>query len=362
MPRPTFPSLRNQRIAEQQAVLDRLRSGLGITAKPASPFLAAGRAVAGKPEAMGTVYGAELDGKSVLRMPKGMSQSGFLGPINVAGRTYYPAQSGEDVIFMQGRQYPGGFGRAANAEETDDGRVSGLFRGIAGRDIGGDGRSDEARALASQYAPKPFPMTQEGQFKRYFETPEFNYVFGAQTGKGPKTAAEMATLGTQRQAPTSAPLSDYYRSQSALGRVNQAAIQEMYKDRPDLQQWAAANPMLAQREYTKKYGTTDITKLAPDEENIMGEFGSRAQNETGYKYGFGFPANPVPPTQQPGPGGMDQGERVSYFRGRENIVPLQAMKTTGEGMPAFSTTSGSLSDAADAFVKAMKTKSGAFGS
>ena len=366
MPRPTFPSLRNQRIAEQQAVLDRLRSGLGITAKPASPFLTAGRAIAGKPEAMGTVYGAELGGKSVLRMPKGMSQSGFLGPINVAGRTYYPAQSGEDVIFMQGRQYPGGFGRAANAEEADDGRVSGLFRGIAGRDIGGDGRSDEARALASQYAPKPFPMTQEGQFDRYFKTPEFDYVFGAQTGKGPKTAEEMAALGTQRQAPTSAPLSDYYRSQSALGRVNQEEIQKMYADRPDLQKWAAANPMLAQREYVKRQGGRP---LAPDQETVMGDLGSRAQSETGYTpEAFGLPANPVPPTQQPGPGGMNQGELVSYSRGVENIKPLQALKTTGEGMPAFSTTSGfqtgtgSLSDAADAFVKAMKTKSGAFGS
>ena len=240
-------------------------------------------------------------------------------------------------------------------------------RAVVGADIGGDGRSDEARALASQYAPKPFPMTREGQFDRYFKTPEFDYVFGAQTGKGPKTAEEMVTLGAQRQAPTTAPLSDYYRSQSALGRVNQEEIQKMYADRPDLQKWAAANPMLAQREYIKRQGGRP---LAPDQETVMGDLGSRAQSETGYTpEAFGMPANPVPPTQQPGPGGMDQGTRVSYFRGSENIAPLQAMKTTiGDGMPAFSTTggfqtgTGSLSDAADAFVKAMKTKSGAFGS
>lgn len=249
---------------------------------------------------------------------------------------------------------PGGFGGRPAAAGTMP------PPGIAGADIGGDGRSDEARALASQYAPKPFPMTQEGQFDRYFKTPEMDYVFGAQTGKGPKTAEEMVTLGTQRQAPTTAPLSDYYRSQSALGRVNQEEIQKMYADRPDLQKWAAANPMLAQREYIKRQGGRP---LAPDQETVMGDLGSRAQSETGYTpEAFGMPANPVPPTQQPGPGGMDQGTRVSYFRGSENIAPLQAMKTTGEGMPAFSTTSGSLSDAADAFVKAMKIKSGAFGS
>ena len=262
------------------------------------------------------------------------------------------------------------YGQPETAERYYRGLLSGdptgryipgqLQSGIRGADIGGDGRSDEDRALASQYAPKPFPMTREGQFDRYFKTPEFDYVFGAQTGKGPKTAEEMVTLGTQRQAPTTAPLSDYYRSQSALGRVNQEEIQKMYADRPDLQKWAAANPMLAQREYVKRQGGRP---LAPDQETVMGDLGSRAQSETGYTpEAFGMPANPVPPTQQPGPGGMDQGTRGSYFRGSENIAPLQAMKTTGEGMPAFSTTSGSLSDAADAFVKAMKTKSGAFGS
>ena len=185
---------------------------------------------------------------------------------------------------------------------------------------------------------KQFAMTQEGQFDRYFKTPEFDYVFGAQTGKGPKTAAEMAGLATQTKAPTTAPLADYYRSQSAMGRVNQAEIQKMYADRPDLQKWAAANPMLAQREFVKRQGGRP---LAPDQETVMGDLGSRAQAETGYTpEAFGMPANPVPPTQQPGPGGMDQGTRVSYFRGSENIAPLQAMKTTGEGMPGFQTTLG----------------------
>ena len=195
--------------------------------------------------------------------------------------------------------------------------------------------------LYRQYAPKPFPMTQEGQYDRYFKTPEFDYVFGAQTGKGPKTAAEMVTLGTQRQAPTTAPLADYYRAQSATGRVNQAAIQEMYKDRPDLQKWAAANPMLAQREYTKKYGTTDITKLASDQETVMGDLGSRFQDENPYKNtpeAFGLPANPVPPTEQRGAEGMTQGQRMDYFRGVENLVPRQAEFTSGAGAPQLQTT------------------------
>lgn len=183
---------------------------------------------------------------------------------------------------------------------------------------------------------KQYAMTAPGQFERYFKTPEFDYVFGAQTSKEPKTAAEMAALAAQSKAPTTSSLSDYYRSQSAMGRVNQAAIQEMYKDRPDLQKWAAANPMLAQREFVKRQGGRP---LAPDQETVMGDLGTRAQAETGYTpQAFGMPANPVPPTQQPGPGGMDQGTRVSFFRGADEIAPQQAMKTTGEGMPQLQTT------------------------
>lgn len=116
-------SARSRRIAEQQAVLQQLQSGGGITAYPASPILGAARTLLGKGP-MGTVYGAELDGKSVLKMPGGMSQTGFLGPINVAGRTWYPAKKGEDVIFMQS-DGTGGFGRAAKAKQ--DTRIGGLF-------------------------------------------------------------------------------------------------------------------------------------------------------------------------------------------------------------------------------------------
>ena len=211
---------------------------------------------------------------------------------------------------------------------------------ISGADIGGDGRGEQYRQQLSQYTPKVFPMTAEGQQERYFGTPEFNYVFGAQTGKGPKTAEEMRTLGSQTKAPTTSPLPDYYRAQSAMGRVNQADIQAMYADRPDLQKWAAANPMLAQREFAKRQANAPAQ--LPEG---AAEFGARASAEGGYAGTFrenpglfqGV-ANPVPPTQQPGPGGVDQGTRVSLARGAQNIAPQQAEKTSGESMPSFPTT------------------------
>jgi hypothetical protein len=184
-------------------------------------------------------------------------------------------------------------------------RGSGRFLGrgssatIQGSDIGGDGRGEQYRQQLSQYAPKAFPMTAEGQQERYFNTPEMNYVFGAQTGKGPKTAEEMSALASQAKAPTTSPLSDYYRAQSAMGRVNQADIQKMYADRPDLQKWAAANPMLAQREFIKQQGGPSMP-MAPDQQTVMGDLGSRAQSEGGYTMeafnptGFSGAANAVP--------------------------------------------------------------------
>jgi hypothetical protein len=173
----------------------------------------------------------------------------------------------------------------------------GSSSGIQGADIGGDGRGEQYRQQLSQYAPKAFPMTAEGQQERYFGTPEMNYVFGAQTGKGPKTAEEMSALASQEKAPTTSSLSDYYRAQSAMGRVNQADIQAMYADRPDLQKWAAANPMLAQREFIKQQGGPT---MAPDGQTVMGDLGSRAQSEGGYTMeafnptGFSGAANAVP--------------------------------------------------------------------
>ncbi len=102
-----------------------------------------------------------------------------------------------------------------------------------------------------------FDNTLEGQYQRYFQTPEMDYVFGAGArGKdAPKDASAMELLGNQLQAPAKdTNISSMYAAQSAMGRVNEDAIQAMYAGRPDMQAWAKENPMLAQREYLKAEG------------------------------------------------------------------------------------------------------------
>ncbi len=62
----------------------------------------------------------------------------------------------------------------------------------------------------------------------------------------------MQELGNQLRAPeTDTNIASMYAAQSALGRVNQDAIQNMYTGDTKMQEWARENPMLAQREYLK---------------------------------------------------------------------------------------------------------------
>ena len=107
---------------------------------------------------------------------------------------------------------------------------------------------------APTVAPRVFDNSLEGQYQRYFQTPEMDYVFGAGArGKdAPKDASAMEVLGNQLQAPAKdTNISSMYAAQSAMGRVNEDAIQKMYEGNEAMQTWAKANPMLAQREYLK---------------------------------------------------------------------------------------------------------------
>ena len=195
-----------------------------------------------------------------------------------------------------------------------------------------------------QYAPKPFPMTPEGQFERYFKTPEMDQYFGAASrGQGaPKDVAGMESLAGQLTAPQDVPLSAYYRAQSAAGRVNMPKItQELeYAEGSPLAKWAAANPMLAQRLYEKQ-------KARKAMEPPMAEFGARGSSPEGYAGTFreqpglfGAVSNPVVPTESKDETGLTQGERVDFGRGVQDLQYWQKMKTQGYQAPFKAGTQG----------------------
>ena len=132
-------------------------------------------------------------------------------------------------------------------------------------------------------SPQRFDNTLAGQYQRYYKTPEFDGVFGAGArGAGaPEDAAAMEVLGNQLMAPEKdTNIASMYAAQSAMGRVNQDAIQKMYEGNKAMQAWAKANPMLAQREYLKAEAKrAENAPMAPDSETVMGDLGSRAQME-----------------------------------------------------------------------------------
>jgi len=270
----------NQRIAQQQAILAKLRAGEGISVDPASPFVAGIRGLLGKGP-IGTVYGAELDGRSVLKMPGGMEETGFVGPINVGGRTYFPAKSGKDLIFMQG------------------GTPASQAKGLFAADIGGDGRGDEYRALSSQYSP---PRTRSDDYRQYAGTPEaqFKAIFQDRAlggygdlskAKGaPKDAQGMLELARQTTAPMGTDLNAYYAAQRGAGEIRKDQLVEYFGQRSQgLGEWAKANPALAYRQFIKESssgGQMDAGTVAALETigkaPVEGSIGDRVENYLKY--------------------------------------------------------------------------------
>lgn len=203
-------------------------------------------------------------------------------------------------------------------------------------------QSDQYRAALSQYAQTP-----EGQFQRYFQSPEMDQYFGAASrGKGaPENLPAMQALAAQTKAPTDTSLSTYYRAQSAAGRGNMPAITKSlgYEADSAMAKWAQANPMLAQRLYTQQQAKMESAPSAAPEG--AAEFGARAQSEGGYAGTFREQpglfqgvGNPVVPTEDRSGSGLTQGERVDEGRGAPLLRTWQASKTTGSGMPNFPTT------------------------
>jgi hypothetical protein len=177
---------------------------------------------------------------------------------------------------------------------------------------------------------KRFAFTPEGQFDRYFKTPEMDQYFGAVSrgAAAPKDFEAMKALAGKTVAPGKTPeeLSAFYRAESAMGRAQMPQIQQAlgYEKGSALSKWAEANPMLAQRLYAKEMGRREAAgQVSPD---------------------VAFAANAVPAPWD------TQGAKVSgEFAG---VVPFQAAKTTGEGMPQFETTvDPSASSRAAAFLK-----------
>ena len=104
MNRKPSTSAQTKRINEQQAVLNRLRSGQAVTgARPANPVMGAIQALTGVGAgAIPPLYATALRGEERLTAKGGWNPAtAGSGPINVGGQTWYPAQSGQDLVYKR---------------------------------------------------------------------------------------------------------------------------------------------------------------------------------------------------------------------------------------------------------------------
>ena len=149
------------------------------------------------------------------------------------------------------------------------------------------------------------------------------------------------------------PLASAYQAESAAGRANMPEVvsgltfgMEGEKAKA-MEAWAKANPMLAYREYNKRYPagqqTTGSLFAQPQaDESLKGVTGFFPGAEPGgFQPGVG---NPVVPTEDRRMTGFTQGERMDLGRGVQNLQPFQMAKTTGQGMPAFEVTDAPVSE------------------
>lgn len=258
------------------------------------------------------------------RAPKDSKPYGLLGYL-------------KDFISPPGYQARGPFGaRTAAAGEMPQsdqsllGRVS--FPGTSSPIVFGtrDGSTPD-RTQSDTY--KQYAATPAGQFERYFKTPEMDQYFGAASrgAAAPKDVEAMQVLAGKTVAPGKTPeeLAGFYRAESAMGRAQMPEIQGalgFIKGSP-MARWAEANPMLAQRLYAKEMGKREAAGQATPGVTYAGTAPQPLGDES-----FSVVANAVPAPWN------TQGAKVSAeFSG---VVPFQAAKTTGEGMPEFQTTLG----------------------
>ena len=178
---------------------------------------------------------------------------------------------------------------------------------------------------------KRFAFTPEGQFDRYFKTPEMDQYFGTDSrgAAAPKDVEAMQALAGRTVAPGKTPeeLSAFYRAESAMGRAQMPQIQQAlgYDKGSALAKWAEANPMLAQRELVKRQSKEE----AVGRPTAMTTYaGTAPEPVAGQDFSIAANAVPAPWSQQ--------GAKVSADFAE--VTPYQMSKTTGEGMPQFQTT------------------------
>jgi hypothetical protein len=225
---------------------------------------------------------------------------------------------------------PRNFGSNYKQKELAAGQAAENFRrgaGLTGQTpivTGADQDGNVDRSQSDMY--KQYAQNPQGQFERYFQGPQMDQYFGAASrGAGaPQSADAMQALAGKTTAPTGTPLATFYRAESATGRANMPGIISEMGYSGDMAKWATANPMLAQREFAKRFGGS-----APTGEGMpqaLPGVDTSKMMPTSAMGGFKFPGADQAPAFNPQFSGVDTSK----------MMPTQAMGQYSFGQPANS--------------------------
>lgn len=140
-------------------------------------------------------------------------------------------------------------------------------------------------AVGNMATAQSFPITPEGQFQRYFGSSQMDRYFGGPPGKqAPKDVAAMQDTAMLQRAPEGMGLADYYRAQSATGRANMDEIVRAMGYTGDMEKWARANPMIAQREYAKQFQGGGPATQGPEGAALQADPSLGATGSTVYNF------------------------------------------------------------------------------
>jgi hypothetical protein len=236
---------KQRRVAEQQSVLESLRAGQPIRgAVSANPVVAGLQNIT---KALGgytqpDLYPAQLGGRNVLVGGPGSQ----LMPVNVGGQTLYPLKSGDRVIYR------------STSETTP--------------------QNTFLRQEASKPEPQP-PTTPTPIVTGLTPTGE---VDRTQSDEYKATRARYDQLRNAGSEMVMTP-------EGPREKAVDYGLQEWAKMYPELaarQQQGSFNPLMQQTfDYQTGEGPGQLPAgMAPDQETVMGDLGSRAQGEGGYDY------------------------------------------------------------------------------
>jgi hypothetical protein len=283
--------------------------------------------VAAVPTAIGSVVGPVAD----MLFPAPANR----GEIDLSGSRdrYGPAtpQDPRPIHSRSATPFISGFGPNYKQKELAAGQAAEDFRrgaGFPGQQMpivtGADQNGNVDRSQRDMY--KQYAKNPQGQFERYFQGPQMDQYFGAASrGAGaPQSADAMQALAGKTTAPTGTPLATFYRAESATGRANMPGIISEMGYSGDMAKWAAANPMLAQREFAKRFGGS-----APTGEGMpqaLPGVDTSKMMPTSAMGGFKVPGADQAPTFNPQLPGVDTSK----------MMPTQAMEQHSFGQPANS--------------------------